>query len=167
MGPAVRLLTTYRSPTPCACGFSIDCDAGSRPLQPRAGAPTGHMEWIRQLRGLDAFGSVEFYNVDLRAGDLSCLGHTLCNLTGEPDRCRTDAPARIRFAWLARWRGIVQIRHMPWVCINGLRWDATQSCIHARVATVPVRIECRPGATALLLPSGGPPPAAEPHARAA
>ncbi len=43
------------------------------------------MEWIQQLRGLDVFGSVALYSTALHAGDLSCLGQTLSNLTGEPN----------------------------------------------------------------------------------
>ncbi len=81
VGPAVRLLTTYRDPTAESSSFFIDGDCGPSLLQPRA----GHMEWIRQLRGLAAFRSVGLYNMALRAGDLSCLGNTLCNLTGEPN----------------------------------------------------------------------------------
>ncbi len=69
VGPAVRLLTTYRDPTLGSSRFGIDYDGSSLLLQPRAGAPTGHMEWIR---GLDGFGRLELYNIALRAGDLSC-----------------------------------------------------------------------------------------------
>ncbi len=87
MGPAVRLLTTYRDSVSGVRRFAILGDGSSRLLQPRAGAPAGHIEWIRQLRGLHEFGSVDFYNIALRAGDLSCLGQTLSNLTGEPHRC--------------------------------------------------------------------------------
>ncbi len=85
VGPAVRLLTVYRNRASESSRLVMDCDSGHGLLRPRANAPTGHMEWIRQLRGLDAFGSVEISNMALLAADLSCLGQTLCNITGEPN----------------------------------------------------------------------------------
>ncbi len=140
VGPAVRLLTTYRDPTPGSGCFSIDGDGSYWPLQPRAGAPTGHIEWIRQLQGLDAFRSLELYNIDLRAGDLSCLGQTLSNLTGEPNHewCNSTSPHSVACE-------MASCRSVPCaVCIRGafgtpytlLRQGC---CSHARFATGPVR----------------------------
>ncbi len=85
VGPAVRLLL--------ACGgggqpeICIRGDGGPERLLPREGSPTGHMEWIQQLQGLDACCSLELRNVALRTGDVCCLGKTLPGLRGKEYGC--------------------------------------------------------------------------------
>lgn len=80
VGPAVRLLVAYRAGGTC---IGIEADGGAFLLLPREDAPNGHIEWIQQLQGLDAFRRIELEAINFRPGELSCLGHTLCRVTGE------------------------------------------------------------------------------------
>ncbi len=93
VGPAVRLILAYRDPAyQPSCyrygsieGFTI-AGRSEGHVCPREGSLTGHTEWIRQLQGLgDAFDRIVLEGIDLSSNpaDVSCLGHTLCNLKGE------------------------------------------------------------------------------------
>lgn len=97
VGPAVRLVLAYRDPHFRPAGVSA-ADPYSRFtiagrtvdfMTPREGSCNGHMEWIRQLRGMDdAVECLMLEGLDLSPADLSCLGHTLCNLKGEGRQLR-------------------------------------------------------------------------------
>ncbi len=90
VGPAVRLLTTYRDPTCKLVVVHIANDARHSPLLPPEGVPNGHMEWIRQLQGLDgAFRMVTLEGLALGPGDLSCLGESLRDLERERPSCNS------------------------------------------------------------------------------
>ncbi len=82
VGPAVRLLLKYRGK---GSGYrmAVAGDGGPRRLQPREGSPDGHMEWIRQLKGLDVCGSLHLAKIELGTGDLYCLAQTLPRLAGK------------------------------------------------------------------------------------
>ncbi len=72
LGPAVRLLS--KQETCCASDtVQVVVDGGPELLQPRQDTPTGHVEWLQQLAGLDAFQSLMLSGVELRAGDVGCL----------------------------------------------------------------------------------------------
>ncbi len=81
VGAAVQLLLRF-----CCCHYNkfiVGADGGPGPLQPREDSPDGHMEWIRQLKGLTVCGSVLLDKIELSAGDLCCLAQTLPGLTGK------------------------------------------------------------------------------------
>ncbi len=83
VGPAVRLLVDHRDPARGMERIRIEADGSPMRLLPRDGSRDGHMEWIRQLRGLDAFGRLQLSLVMLSTADLVCLGSTLPDLRGE------------------------------------------------------------------------------------
>ncbi len=95
VGPAVRLLLAHRDSHFRPAGHS-DADPYAKLtisgrtsdfLRPWEGSCCGHMEWVRQLQGLDeAFECVVLEGLDLSPADLSCLGRTLCNLKGKRRR---------------------------------------------------------------------------------
>ncbi len=88
VGPAVQLLLAYHDPT-CRSqsGYHakfVITGRCSTKLKPWEGSCCGHVEWIRQLQGLDeAFECIMLEAINLSPADLSCLGHTLCNLKGK------------------------------------------------------------------------------------
>ncbi len=91
VGPTVRLLTAYRHRDGLRSQdrFSYDevlyiAGRGPETVRPREGSPNGHIEWIRQLQGLDgAYDCVVIDSMVLSPADMSCVGHTLRNLQGE------------------------------------------------------------------------------------
>ncbi len=91
VGPAVRTLVACRHPTHGPSHIRIRADAGAGQLLPREGSPNGHMEWVQQLRGLEAFRNLTLTDVRLRPADLCCLGQALPDLQGKPqcNQCRT------------------------------------------------------------------------------
>ncbi len=89
VGRAVQLLVAYRDQAGCT-SIKIEGDGGPGLLRPREDALTGHIEWIQQLQGLDVFPLVKLAHINFRPGELSCLGHTLCNLQGERIRSRSS-----------------------------------------------------------------------------
>ncbi len=83
VGPAVRRLVRYRGGGEGG-SISIVGDGSSGRMQPREGSPDGHVEWVRQLQGLDAVvGHLTLDNMALSAEDLGCLGKALPHLKGE------------------------------------------------------------------------------------
>ncbi len=96
VGPAVRLILSY-----CDCNYNkfvVGADGGPGQLQPREDSPDGHMEWIRQLKGLDVCGSISLDKIELSTGDLCCLAQTLPGLTGkrkEASTCMLGGHARL------------------------------------------------------------------------
>ncbi len=83
VGQAVRLLAVYRDQIPDVVRLCIEADGGPGPVKPREDAPNGHIEWIWQLQGLAAFRNLKLAHLDLRAGDLSCLGQALGSMHGK------------------------------------------------------------------------------------
>ncbi len=87
VGPAVRLLVGFRGRPDDRrdeCMWIKGGGSGISWLLRCEDFSSGHMEWIRQLQGLDArWSNMVLYNVALSTGDLCCLGQTLPNLTGE------------------------------------------------------------------------------------
>lgn len=81
MGPAVRRLLAF--PGAGLRTLGIVCDGGPGKMRPREGVPNGHVEWILQLRGLDAcHRGMIFGGVALGVGDMDCLAHMLPTLPG-------------------------------------------------------------------------------------
>ncbi len=83
VGPAVRTLLACRHPTRGPSHIRISGDGGAGQLLPREGSPNGHMEWIQQLRGLQAIRNLTLVGVRLRPADLCCLGQALSSLQGK------------------------------------------------------------------------------------
>ncbi len=83
LGPAVRLLAGLRCGDDQTGPICIRGDGYIAALRPREGSTNGHMEWIRQLQGLDGYRSdIELWNIELSAADLVCLGQALPDATG-------------------------------------------------------------------------------------
>ncbi len=84
VGPVVRRLVRYRGNGGGRGRITIDGDGSSSMTLPREGSPDGHMEWIRQLQGLDGVvGHLTLNKMALSAEDLGCVGTTLPNLKSE------------------------------------------------------------------------------------
>ncbi len=87
VGPAVRLLLSYRGGRRCYCNhMDIEYDGGPGRMQPREGAADSHMGWIRELNGLDVCRRLALGGVALSFGDLHCLGRTLGQLRSKYPR---------------------------------------------------------------------------------
>ncbi len=92
VGPAVRKLLACRHPVRGPNLMRVRTDCGTDQLLPRDGSPSGHMEWIQQLQGLEAFRNLTLTDVRLRPADLCCLGQALPSLQGEDAAQPVPAP---------------------------------------------------------------------------
>ncbi len=87
VGPAVRLLAAHGGLTQRSSSFYIAGDGSAALLLPREDSPNGHVEWIRQLQGLEAYRArLELQSLALTALDMCCLAQALPGLTGERGR---------------------------------------------------------------------------------
>ncbi len=85
VGPVVRRLVRYRGGRRGSGSITILGEGSACRMQPREGSPEGHVEWVRQLQGLDCVvGHLTLDTITLSAEDLRCLGETLPHLKGEP-----------------------------------------------------------------------------------
>ncbi len=86
VGAAVRTLVACRSQADDGPHrICITEDGSPCLLLPREESPSGHMEWIQQLQGLDVFKKLELESISLSTADLCCLGQVLPGLKGEGD----------------------------------------------------------------------------------
>ncbi len=83
VGPAVRTLVACRHPVRGPDSLCIHADGSGAPLLPCEDSPNGHVEWIRQLQGLDVFDEIAIDTVHLSTAELCCLGQVLPNLSSK------------------------------------------------------------------------------------
>ncbi len=72
VGPAMRLIKDLRSDKPAWCNLSVQADGASGLLQPRAGVPDSHVEWLGHLSGFPGT-ELELHGLSLQYEDVCCL----------------------------------------------------------------------------------------------